>query len=94
MGMIKSSSNEFPADNKNLSCEKLTGIPLTKPVRSKFGEPLTDWEVQRERQIQRSGIIQAAVQSPALSMYAVNYDEWVELVKKTAEMELEFINRR
>jgi hypothetical protein len=51
-----------------------------------------DWD-KKNAQIRAQGTIQAAVESPAIQMFAANYDEWIALVEKTAKFELDFINK-
>ena len=51
-----------------------------------------DWD-KKNAQIRAQGTIQAAVNSPALQMFAANYDEWIALVEKTAKFELDFISK-
>jgi hypothetical protein len=43
-------------------------------------------------QIQRQGCWQAAIQSPALTTWAVNPDEYLALVRKAAELGVRFVN--
>lgn len=43
-------------------------------------------------QIQRQGCWQAAIQSPALTTWAVNVDEYLAIVRKAAEVGVKFIN--
>jgi hypothetical protein len=66
-------------------------VPSDVPRRSSWGEPLTNWEIQREKQIQVSGVIQAAVQAPVLQLFSTSYSEWWNLVQETAKNELKFI---
>jgi len=51
-----------------------------------------DWD-KKNAQIRAQGTIQAAVQAPALQMFAANYDEWIALVEKVALFQLEFIKK-
>lgn len=43
-------------------------------------------------QIQRQGCWQAAIQSPALTTWAVNVDEYLAIVRKAAESGVKFVN--
>jgi len=45
-------------------------------------------------QIQRQGCWQAAIQSPALTTWAVNVDEYLGLVRKAAEAGVRFVNEQ
>lgn len=78
---------EKPGDDKLLAVLK---EEAKKPVKVTGGE--VDWD-KKNAQIRAQGTIQAAVSSPALQMFAANYDEWIALVEKTAKFELDFINK-
>jgi len=51
-----------------------------------------DWD-KKNAQIRAQGTVQAAVQSPALQMFSANYDEWIALVEKVSQYQLDFIKR-
>ena len=91
--------------NQIVGTSEAVAAPVTPPVLkeevdterakrvtapSKVGE--VDWD-KKNAQIRAQGTIQAAVESPALQMFAANYDEWVALVEKTAKFELDFISK-
>jgi dihydroxyacetone kinase-like predicted kinase len=48
---------------------------------------------ERTRLIQRQGSIQHAVISQSVFSNSTNYDEWWNLVQKTADKMVEYINR-
>jgi len=83
----------IPTGFNNNEVEAAAKVPCASdiPRRSSWGEPLTSWEIQRERQIQVSGVIQAAVQAPVLQLFSTSYSEWWNLVQETAKNELKFI---
>ena len=91
--------------NQIVGTSEAVAAPVTPPVLkeevdterakrvtapSKVGE--VDWD-KKNAQIRAQGTIQAAVESPALQMFAANYDEWIALVEKTAQFELDFISK-
>lgn len=65
--------------------------PLTVKVDTP-GYKEVDWD-KKNAQIRAQGTVQAAVQSPALQMFAANYDEWIALVEKVSLYQLDFIKR-
>lgn len=66
--------------------------PATKnPTRSGFGQPLTDYDLQIQRQISRAGVLQAALMSPALAQWSVNIDEYLALVRKAADFGFKYV---
>jgi hypothetical protein len=67
--------------------------PASKnPTRAGFGQPLTDYDLQIQRQISRAGVLQAALNSPALAQWAVNVDEYLALVRKAADFGVKYVN--
>jgi hypothetical protein len=42
----------------------------TASVKTKYGKPLSDYELEVERRISRAGVLQAVLQSPALAPYS------------------------
>jgi hypothetical protein len=75
-----------PGDDKLLAVLK---EEAKRPVKI-TGE--VDWD-KKNAQIRAQGTVQAAVQSPALQMFAANYDEWIALVEKVSLYQLDFIKR-
>lgn len=51
----------------------------------------TDWD-SKDQRISRQGLFQAALQSPALMQYAPTLDAYIELVVRTANAGLAFVN--
>lgn len=45
-------------------------------------------------QIQRQGCWQAAIQSPAITTWAVNFDEYLALVRKAADVGVKYVNEQ
>lgn len=67
---------------------------VEKQVKSSIPVQNTDYQQQQDKkrkEIQAQGTIQAAVQAPALQMFATNFDEWWITVEKTAKAQLKFI---
>lgn len=62
-----------------------------KPYRAGYDKPLSEYDLGKDKQISRSGIYQAALQSPAIGQWAVNVDEYLALVRKVAEAGMKFI---
>jgi len=50
-----------------------------------------DWAA-KDRRISRQGLFQAALQSPAIMQYAPTLEEYLELVKKVADVGLAYVN--
>jgi len=50
-----------------------------------------DWAA-KDRRISRQGLFQAALQSPALMQYAPTLEEYMALVRKTADEGLVYVN--
>lgn len=63
----------------------------TRPVRAGFGNPLTEYDLAKDRQISRAGIYQAALSSPALAQWAVNVEEYIALVRKVADAGVKYV---
>ena len=61
------------------------------PTRAGFGQPLTDYDMQIQRQISRAGIYQAALNSPALAQWSMNVEEYLALVRKVADAGVKYI---
>jgi ribosomal protein L12E/L44/L45/RPP1/RPP2 len=69
-----------------------TTTATKNPTRSGFGQPLTDYDLQIQRQISRAGVVQAALMSPALAQWAVNIDEYLALVRKAADFGFKYVS--
>lgn len=69
-----------------------TTTPATKnPTRAGFGQPLTDYDLQIQRQISRAGVMQAALTSPALAQWTTSIDEYLSLVRKAADFAFKYV---
>jgi hypothetical protein len=68
-----------------------TTTKSTNPTRAGFGQQLTDYDLQIQRQISRAGVIQAALTSPAIAQWAVNIDEYLALVRKAADFGFKYV---
>jgi hypothetical protein len=67
--------------------------PVASDVPTKNGKPLNSYEVAQEYRIRRSGLIQAAIQSPILT-FAKNPDEAKKLLLELAELGLEWVEKK
>lgn len=61
------------------------------PTRAGFGQQLTDYDLQIQRQISRAGVIQAALTSPAFAQWSTNADEYLALVRKAADFAFKYV---
>lgn len=61
-----------------------------RPRRAGYDKPLTDYDLSKDRQIGRAGIIQAAIQSGAAIQWATNLDEYLSNVRKIADFALKY----
>jgi uncharacterized protein YecE (DUF72 family) len=84
-----------PAAPATPKAEAPVSAPVTtsakNPTRAGFGQPLTDYDVQIQRQISRAGIYQAALNSPALAQWSMNVEEYLALVRKVADAGVKYI---
>jgi hypothetical protein len=62
-------------------------------VPTKNGKALNAYEVAQEYRIRRSGLVQAAIQSPILT-FAKNPDEAKKLLLELAELGLEWVEKK
>jgi len=60
------------------------------PSRAGYDKPLTEYDLAKDKQIARSGIIQAALQSPGIVQWSTNLDEYMLNVKKVADFALKY----
>ena len=58
----------------------------------KFGKALSEYEIAQEQRLRRSGVIQAALQSPALS-FTKNKEEAKDLAIELAELALHWVEK-
>jgi len=68
-----------------------TAKPEERPSRAGFGQPLTNYDLAKEKQITRSGIYQAALQSPAAVQWATSIDEYLSNVRKIADAGMRYV---
>ncbi len=64
---------------------------ITPAPRAEKPMTRSDWE-GKDRRISRQGLFQAALQSPALMQYAPTLEAYIELVVRTANAGLAFVN--
>lgn len=65
--------------------------PQDVAIRAGYGQPLTQYDLAKDRQISRAGLYQAALSSPALAQWAVNVDEYLALVRKVADAGVQYV---
>lgn len=63
-----------------------------RPTRAGYDKPLTEYDLSKDKQISRSGVYQAALNSPALAQWATNIDEYLALVRKAADAGVQYIH--
>lgn len=63
-----------------------------RPTRAGFGQQLTEYDMQIQRQISRAGVYQAALNSPALAQWCTNIEEYLGLVRKAADAGIKYVN--
>ncbi len=67
-------------------------VPSTESVtQAIWTKTATEWEIQ-DRKRQRSYMFQAALQSPAMLQYAPTLEAYIELVVRTANAGLAYVN--
>lgn len=69
-----------------------TTTKSTNPSRAGFGQPLTDYDLQVQRQINRSSNWNAAMNSNFLGQFSTNPDEYLALVRKAADAGIKYTN--
>lgn len=69
------------------SAPATTGKP---PYRAGYDKPLSEYDLHKDQQIARSGIIQAALQSPGVVQWSANLDEYMTNVRKVADFALKY----
>ncbi len=79
-----SETNSKPAQPEKFESHRAAGS-ADKPMTR------TDWD-SKDRRISRQGLFQAALQSPALMQYSPTLEGYLDLVRKTAEEGLKFVN--
>lgn len=59
----------------------------SRPSRAGFGQPLTEYDMTKDRQIHRSGVWQAAILCPQAAQYAegTSLEDFLKCVEKIAE---------
>lgn len=71
---------------------KTSGVAASgAPYRAGYDKPLSQYDLAKDRQISRSGMYQAALQSTALSQWATGPDEFLALVRKAADAGMQYI---
>lgn len=93
MPLIKS-TNPTPVPEVKADAQPPKNPPkVEKPIAAKTGEAMTraDWDA-KDRRISRAGLFQAALQSPALMQYAPSVEAYMELVVRTADAGLAYVN--
>lgn len=61
------------------------------PYRAGYDKPLSEYDLAKDKQIAKSGIIQAALQSPAIAQWSVDLNNYLENVKKVADFALNYV---
>lgn len=69
--------------------------PATSKAEAPVSAPVTTQKLdEKSIQIQRQGLYQAALQSPALAQWAMNPEEYLAMVRKVAEAGIKFVAER
>lgn len=91
---VEPAQASVPTTNKNqrpLNPETNMLVSATHPRRSKQGEPLTDYDLEVQERISRSGVIQAAVQ--AVASHASSPQDLEAKAITLAEAMLKWVNQ-
>jgi hypothetical protein len=68
-----------------------TAPATARPTRAGYDKPLTEYDLAKDAQIAKSGIIQAALQSPGIVQWSTNLDEYMSNVRKVADFALQYV---
>ena len=88
LGVGEGSSPAAPAPTPAPTVDTERAERVTKAAQASAPAKLDAKTIQ----IQRQGCWQAAIQSPALTTWAVNVDEYLALVRKAADMGVRYVN--
>ncbi len=85
-----------PVAPSDVAVSGISAVPDAAPERAydkeSYWRNKEERDITRDRRMSRAGLYQAALQSPALLQYAPTLEAYLELVKKTAEAGLKFVN--
>lgn len=80
------------AEAQAVAAKATAGVASAKgPYRAGYDKPLSEYDLAKDKQIAKSGIIQAALQSPGIVQWSTNLDEYMLNVQKVADFALKYV---